>query len=361
MAIGVWGGIAGLGGAVAPTLGALLVEWAGWRAVFFVNVPFVAAAFIGGLFVLRENYGENRERFDPVAVPVAAAAVGLLVLAVVQGQPWGWTSGKVIAAFAAAAFALPSFVMRSSSHPRPLLDLDLFRLRSFTVANASQCLFVASFYGWLVLMPSFFEDVWGYSPLAAGFALAPSAALSAILSPLAGRLADRIGHRWLVGLGALVGALGPLWWALFVGRTPHYATAVLPGMILGGLGATAGFATATGAIMSEVAPKHYSMAGAARSTVFQLASAIGIAVAVALLGTPVAGAVAPYARVWWVAAGESLAGAILMVALFPSHPKKPRVVAPATTPAEVAGPAGEPGAGAVVPEPQPAPSASSPA
>ena len=97
MAIGLWGGIAGLGGAIAPTLGALLVDWAGWRSVFFINVPFVAAALIAGTRVLRESKAENaRDRFDPVAVPVAALAVGLLVLGVVQGEPWGWGDPRTL-------------------------------------------------------------------------------------------------------------------------------------------------------------------------------------------------------------------------------------------------------------------------
>ena len=113
---------------------------------------------------------------------------------------------------AVAAVLLPWFFIRSSRHPAPLLDLDLFRLRSFTVGNIAQALFVGSSFGWLVLMPSFFQDVWGWSPLAAGFGLAPAAAVGAILSPFAGRLADRIGHRELVAVGCICGAGGTLWW-----------------------------------------------------------------------------------------------------------------------------------------------------
>jgi EmrB/QacA subfamily drug resistance transporter len=321
MALGIWGGIAGLGGAVAPTLGALLVEWFGWRSVFFINVPFVAAAIAAGVVVLRDSKGDRAgERFDPVAVPMASLAIGVLVLGVVQGESWGWGSGRVIGCFVAAGVLLPAFLLRSSRHPAPLLDLDLFRIRTFAVGVLAQALYVGSCFGWLVLMPSFFVNVWGWSPLAAGFGLAPSAALSAVLSPLAGRLADRFGHRWLVSVGAVLGAAGTLWWIAMVGERPNYALDVLPGMLLLGLGITSGFATITGALMSRVPPRFYSMAGATRSTIFQLATAVGIAVAVAVIGAAGAGdPVAPYRRVWWIASICALMAAGITAALFPAR------------------------------------------
>ncbi len=319
MAIGVWGGIAGLGGAIAPTLGALLVDGAGWRAVFFINLPFVAAALVAGLAILPPSTDRQRERFDPVAVPMAAIAVGALVLVIVQVADWGWSDPRILVSLGIAAVLLPAFVIRSARHPAPLLDLDLFRLRSFSVGNLAQGLFVGSTFGWLVLMPSFFVDVWGWSPLAAGFGLAPSAAIGAVLSPFAGRLADRIGHRELVAGGCGLAAVGTLWWVMFVGETAAYSTAMLPGMVLGGLGVVGGFATLTGALMSRVPPRFYSMAGAARSTLFQLASAVGIAVAVAVQDTGSDGgdAVAPYRSVWIVATVACAASGVVMLVAFP--------------------------------------------
>jgi EmrB/QacA subfamily drug resistance transporter len=319
MAIGVWGGIAGLGGAIAPTLGALLVDGAGWRAVFFINLPFVAAALVAGLAILPRSTDRQRERFDPVAVPMAAIAVGALVLVIVQVADWGWSDPRILVSLGIAAVLLPAFVIRSARHPAPLLDLDLFRLRSFSVGNLAQGLFVGSTFGWLVLMPSFFVDVWGWSPLAAGFGLAPSAAIGAVLSPFAGRLADRIGHRELVAAGCALAALGTLWWVVLVDDESAYSTAILPGMVLGGLGIVGGFATLTGALMSRVPPRFYSMAGATRSTIFQLATAIGIAVAVALqdAGSDGADGVAPYRDVWILATVCCAISGVVMLASFP--------------------------------------------
>jgi len=318
MAIGVWGGIAGMGGALAPTLGALLVDWFGWRAVFFINLPFVVTAAAFGLSILRDSKGDRAdERFDPVAVPLAAVAIGVLVLGVVQGQSWGWGSGRTIACFAVTAILLPIFVVRSARHPAPLLDLDLFRLRSFTVGNLAQALYVGSCFGWLVLMPSFFVNVWGWGPLAAGFGLAPAATIGAILSPFAGRLADRVGHRWLVAGGMLASSVGTAWWALSVGPRADYPRDILPGMILTGLGITSGFATLTGALMSRVPQRFYSMAGASRSTIFQLASAIGIAVAITVVDSASGIGPRPFREVWWIASACAIAAATIMLVAFP--------------------------------------------
>jgi EmrB/QacA subfamily drug resistance transporter len=320
MAIGVWGGIAGLGAAIGPTLGALLVQWAGWRSVFFINIPFVLAAIIAGGVRLRESKGDNpNERFDPIAVPMAALAVGLLVLGVVQGGPWGWDDPRVLACFVGAAVLMPVFIWRSAHHPRPLLDLDLFRLRSFSAGCGAQALYIGSFFGWLVLMPSFFQTIWGWSPLAAGFALAPSPTIAGLVSPFAGRAADHIGHRGLIILGTSLSAIGTASWVVAVGPEANYARDVLPGMILLGLGGGAGFSTLTGAIMRDVPARFYSMAGAARSTIFQLGSAIGIAMAIALLGPPATAGVSDYARTWVMGVVGAVACALIVLVAYPAE------------------------------------------
>ena len=284
MAIGVWGGVAGLGGAIAPTLGAILVEAGGWRAVFFINLPFIVGALIGGWRVLPRDGERKRERFDPVAVPLAAIAVGAIVLVIVEVSDWGLgdpASARVPRrGRRAAAVVLHPLVAPSRRRCSTSTCSGCAASRSAT--SPRPCSSGSSF-GWLVLMPSFFQDVWGWSPLAAGFGLAPAACVGAILSPFAGRLADRIGHRELVAVGCICGAGGTLWWVARGQRaTRTTPTAILPGMLLAGLGITGGFATLDRRADEPRPPRFYSMAGAARSTLFQLASAIGIAVAVAL-------------------------------------------------------------------------------
>jgi MFS family permease len=197
-------------------------------------------------------------------------------------------------------------------------------------------LFTGSTFGWLVLMPSFFVRVWGWSPLAAGFGLAPSAFISAALSPIAGRAADRVGHRWLVFVGCIIGSLGTTWWVLFAGKGADYPRDILPGMVLAGIGTTAGFATLTGALMSRIPPRFYSVAGAARSTLFQLGTAVGIAVAVAVVDSGDATSVAPYRIVWIIATVCGVIAAFVMVLLFPRQSIRAETAAEGARPVHAA-------------------------
>jgi Ca2+/H+ antiporter len=118
-------------------------------------------------------------------------------------------------------------------------------------------------------------------------------------------------------VGLVIGGLGTMWWAIMVDAHPDYVRDVLPGMVLAGLGITAAFATLTGALMSRVPPRFYSMAGAARSTIFQLATAVGIAVAVALRNAGGGDPVAPFRRVWWMATVCAGVSAVVVAVALP--------------------------------------------
>jgi MFS family permease len=271
--------------------------------------------------VLRDD-GPNRavSSFDPVAVPLAAIGVAGLVLGIVQAEPWGWTDPRTLGCFVGAAVLLVAFVVRSTRHPAPLLDLELFRFRSFSVGNVVQVVAAAPLFGWVVLMPSFFQEVWGWSPLAAGLATVPSALVGAGLSPFAGRRADRVGHRRLVAAGCTVGAVGPLWWVLLADEHPNYVWGVMPGLALAGVGAAACVATTTGAIMSRIPSRFYSMGGAARTTIYQLGLGVGIAISVSIVNAGERRTIAPYRVVWIIATASSLVAAVVMVMLFPRRP-----------------------------------------
>lgn len=287
MAIGIWGAMGGLAAAVGPSLGALLVEVFGWRAVFLINVPVAVFALLVGPRWLDESRGEGvPERVDLMSVPLASLGVGAFILAIVQGADWGWTSGPTLASWAVGVGLLTVFVVRSRTHPTPLFDLGLFKLRTFLLGNLGALLFVVAFFGWLVILPQFIQRTWGWSVLKTGFAIAPGPVVATVLSPLAGRLADRIGNGPILAVGGILGTVGMGLHLVLTDTEPSYVMGLLiPGVLIGAA-AGCSFAMLVGATMRDIRPAQFGMAGAGRSTLFQLSVAIGVATAISLVGRP---------------------------------------------------------------------------
>ena len=154
MAIGIWGAAGALAAAAGPTLGALLVEGFGWRAVFLINIPVIGVALVLGRRWLPDTPpSPGTDDVDLVSVPLAGVGVGALVLGIVQGETWGWSSAAVIGSFVLGLVLMTAFVVRSSRHSAPLFDLGLYRLRSYAVANVASVFFAFAFFGWLVPLP----------------------------------------------------------------------------------------------------------------------------------------------------------------------------------------------------------------
>lgn len=320
-AVGIWGISGGLAAAVGPTLGAMLVESAGWRAVFLINVPI---AFLGipiGLKVMRESRAEHASRrVDLIGIPLASFSVGVLVLAIVQGADWGWTSSRTIGCVVASVALAVGFVRRAVGHPAPLFDLALYRIRSYRIATIGSVLFTISFFGWLVQLPNFLQSQWGYSVLKAGFAIAPGPALTTVLTPLLGRFTDRLGHRRLTAMCSLIGAAGLAWSALVADTSSNYLIAILPQTLAMGVTASTGFAIMVGAAMRDIPDHRFGMAGAGRNTAFQLGIALSIAISVAVVGRPAVGQAMldAHRRNWLLGAAVMLALAVLFAIRYPA-------------------------------------------
>ncbi|MEC8828490.1 MAG: DHA2 family efflux MFS transporter permease subunit [Actinomycetota bacterium] len=303
-AIGIWGAVAGLAAALAPSLGAVLIQGFGWRAVFLVNVPVAAWAFLAGRVWIQESVGEGvSSRVDLLSVPLASLGVGSLLLAVVQGRDWGWLSPATLVACLIGVVLMLAFVVRSRVHPEPLFDLKLFRLRSYTIANIGSVFFLVAFFSWLIVLPEYLQRVWGWSVLKSGFAIAPGPVLSSVLSVTNGRLAARIGHRPILMAGGLFGVVACLLHLAFTGTTPSYVGGLLFANLVMGAAAGCSFSMLVGACMRDVQPGRLGMAGAGRTTVFQLAIALGVAVAIGVVGRPGGPmeALDNMRTVWWIA------------------------------------------------------------
>jgi MFS family permease len=263
----------------------VLVQWTDWRLVFFVNLLIGAAALVPARRLLREFRDPDRAAVpDTVGIVLLGGGVATLALAIVEAPDWGWGSTRIVAAFAAAAALGAGFLSRSLTHRHPVLELHLFRVRSFAVACLGVGVFALGFYALLLSNILFLTGVWHYSILTAGFAVTPGPLMAALASASAGRIADRYGSGFVAFPGGLLFALGTLYFALALGGEPHYVTDYLPGTILTGLGVGASFAGFGSAAVAELPPQRFATGSAISSTCRQIGAVLGIAALVAVLG-----------------------------------------------------------------------------
>lgn len=302
VAVAVWGAVGALAAAVGPTLGALLVEWWGWHAVFVVNVPVGIATWA----VARRLLPESREAVsgplpDPLGVVLLAASMALLALGVVQSDQWGWLDGRTVAALAVGGALLGGFVARSLRVPNPALDLTLFEERSFRWANVGTAAFTVGFTAMFFANIQFLTQVWQFGIVAAGLALAPGPLVVMVLAPRMGRLAARVGQRRLLVPGGLVYSAGALWFLLTLGTDPSWFPRYLIGSLLTGVAVAMVLPQLSSAAVQQLPPDRFGVGSAVNQTVRQLGSTFGVAVVVALVGTPSAtDALNRFQRVWWM-------------------------------------------------------------
>lgn len=318
MAVGIWGATGALAAALGPSIGALLISGFGWRSVFLVNIPVGLIAMALGLKWLDESRADDLpERVDPISVPIASLGVGLLILAIAQSEQWGVFSFGVGLSVLGALLLLALFVRRSQRHPQPLFDLQLLSIRSFSVAAVGTVCFCAAFFGWFVVLPSFIQDWWDYSILKTGLSIVPGPALAVLVSPVMGRIADARGVNIVLVIGGISGALGMVAHLVFTQLEPNLVLGIIvPGLFVG-VAAGCSFAMLVAASMRDVPPKRFGMAGAGRTTVFQLAVALGIAIGAAVVGDPDSGAQALSAyRANWVIALVFFVGQSVIFAFF---------------------------------------------
>jgi EmrB/QacA subfamily drug resistance transporter len=291
MAIGVWGAMGGLAAALGPPIGGLLVGAFGWPAVFLVNVPIASGTLVAGWLWLEEGKSPDiPSRVDLVSIPAASLGVGALILAIVQIESWGLTGPGTWAAVAIGLALVALFVLRSRRHPAPLFDLDLFALRSYWLGCVGTIAFVVGFFASFIPFPSFLQESWGWSTMSTGLAIVPGPLLAAVISPPIGRLADRVGNGPILAVGGVSGVIAMALYLLVNDLQPRLVLGVIvPGLFLG-VAAGCSFAMSVGATMRDVPANRFGMAGAGRTTVFQLSVAVAIALSVAIIGDPETGA-----------------------------------------------------------------------
>jgi EmrB/QacA subfamily drug resistance transporter len=316
--VALWGGIGALAVATGPSVGALLITGFGWRAAFFVNLPVGLVAWLVGRRVLEGSpRGASRAAPDYLGVALLGGALASLVLAISQGPSWGWTSPPVIGSLGATAVLAAIFLVRSSRHPEPVLDLQLFHSRSFSVANLATVLYDMGFFAMLLGNILFLTSVWGYSILIAGLAVTPGPLVVAVVSGPAGKLAGRIGFRPVLLAGFAVFASGLAWYALRIGVQREYLTVWLPGTLVVGLGIGLTFPVLSATAVSSLHHERFAVGSAVNQTARQVGGALGVALLVVILGTPSspAQALGAFHHLWWFAVATALSSGVVCLFL----------------------------------------------
>jgi MFS family permease len=237
----------------------------------------------------------------------------------------------VVAAFVVGLAMIPVLIRRSRTHPEPLLELDLFRLRSFSSTNAGLAFYSMAFTSGFLANSLLLQELWGESLRTTGLALVPSPLLAACISPFAGRLADRLGHRWILTVGSAACGLAYLSYVVVLDSTPATWTVFVPISLLVGFGVGATIATWSSAGLADVGPAQFGTANATVRTTQQVFYALGISVIVALLADVSSDPDVGRFRWAWAFVGTAyLASAVTVALTFPAGSSDDRAADAAT-------------------------------
>ena len=221
-AIGTWAGVSAMALAIGPVVGGFLVENVSWQSIFFLNVPVAVVAVVVTLAATQESRDEtSTHHVDIPGVVTITAGLSAFVLALVEGNSWGWGSASIIGLFAVAVVSLVVFAIAETRVPEPMVDFTFFRSRSFLGANLVAFIVSFAMLATFFFLALYLQNVRGYSPLEAGVRFLPSTALIIVMGPIAGRLTDRIGPRPLMTVGLLAVAGSLFWQGHLAPETPY--------------------------------------------------------------------------------------------------------------------------------------------
>jgi EmrB/QacA subfamily drug resistance transporter len=316
VAIGAWSGLGGVMIAIGPVVGGYLTTAMSWRLIFFINLPFAALAAWAAMKHLPESRHETAAvQLDYVGAVLAALGLGGVIFALTVG-PDGWGTPIVIATGVGGIIALVSFVLVERSSRHPLLPLEIFRSRQLTAANAITFLIYGALGGALFLLPIQLQRVVGLSALESGSALIPMTILLLVLSPLAGRFAQRTGPRLPMTVGPFVAAVG-LALLVRVGSSGGYWLTILPGVVVFGLGLSITVAPLTATVLAAAGPERAGIASAINNEVARAAGLIAVATLPLVAGITGRAALDPqilsvgFRMAMWIAATLVAAGGVL--------------------------------------------------
>ncbi|MDY0910423.1 MFS transporter [Microbacterium sp. CFBP9034] len=280
LAIGIWGGISGLGVAVGPLVGGAIMEGWDWQAIFWINVPVAIVAIPLALIVLANDFGA-RARIDVPGALLAAAGVLALVHAIVRGNDDGWDSLGVIVELIAGALLIVGFLWWQTRTRAPLVPLRLFRDRSFSVTNVIGFAFSFGTFGSVFILIQYLQVVQGSTPFEAALQTTPWTLAPMFVAPIAGILAPRVGTRVLMVVGLGLQAVALTWIAAIMSTDLDYPALIVP-FVMAGVGMALVFAPSATALLATLGLLDHAKASGVNSTVRELGVALGTAVMTAI-------------------------------------------------------------------------------
>ncbi|WP_296442692.1 DHA2 family efflux MFS transporter permease subunit [Rhodoferax sp. UBA5149] len=285
VAVSLWGAVGGLAAAIGPSVGSFIVDAVGWQWAFYLNLPLGALSLWRGAALLKEaKKPESRRPVDAVGMGLLIVGVGALALSIVQSESPNWSSTELIVAASIGVIALIGFVIWARVAHAPLVDLRLFKQRTYTFVNLATLAFGIAFSMMFFGFFFYMTEIWHYTLPQAGLAITPGPLLVIPFAIMSGRLAARLGHRpFLVG-GGLIYACSGLWFLLVPGAQPAYLTHWLPGLILSGMGVGLVLPSLSAAAVNRLPVDQYAVGSAVNQATRQIGSVMGVAITVLLLG-----------------------------------------------------------------------------
>jgi EmrB/QacA subfamily drug resistance transporter len=284
MAIGIWAGVSAVALAIGPLVGGLLTEHIDWSWIFFINVPIgVLAVVAARLFIDETKDTSHEQRLDLPGLLASGVGLFALTYGLIETNRHAWTSPLVLSMFAVAVLALSVFVLLERHQRLPMLDLSLFRNTTFAGANVTMLLVGLAMFGVFFFNSLFVQNILGFTAVQAGATFLPMTLLIVVVAPVAGRISDRFGGRWLIGAGMTLIALS----LVLFGRLDADATfwSILPGLVVGGIGMACTMAPTTASAMGSVPVDKAGVGSAVINSMRQVGGSVGIAVMGAIFAT----------------------------------------------------------------------------
>jgi NTE family protein len=318
VATSVWAAAGAVAAATGPSLGGVLVDAGGWRWAFLVNVVVALGVLPARRLLVDRTDPAGADPPDLLGGALLAGAVGALALGIVKAPDWGWTDDRVLGAWLASAIALCALAVRTRRHPAPVLEPALLRIRSFAIGNTAMLVLSMGFYALLLSNVLFLTQVWGYSVLDAGFGVTPGPLAAAVAAVAGGRICERFGPRVVLVPAALVAAAACLLYRSITGEEPAYASDWLPAQLLSGAAFGFAFAALATATVMDLPPNRLATGTALSSCARQIGAVVGIAVLIAVLGTPAPDEAPSVFDEAWLLMAAALAASALVATRLPS-------------------------------------------